>query len=93
MKRQILRQHSGAALVLAVTLGLWPGAATPLDSVDLTIASQDADLIAQIKSASLLWARRNETDAAAVDVFAGHSEPPTELRQMGCERSPLVEAR
>ncbi len=70
MKRQILRHHSRAALVLAVTLGLWPGAATPLDSVDLTIASQDADLIAQIKSASLLWARRNETDAAAVDVFA-----------------------
>ena len=70
MKRHILRRPFGAALAFAAGLAFWPGAAAPLDTVDLQVATEDGDLIDLIEGASLLWARRSETDAAAVDIFA-----------------------
>ncbi len=70
MKRQILRRNAGAALAFALITGFWPVAASPLESVNLNIAGENKDVVDLIKSASLLWARRSETDAAAVDVFA-----------------------
>ena len=70
MKCQILRHPVGAALSLGLAALFWPGAAAPLETVDLTVESQDGDLISLIEGASLLWARRDDADAAAVDVFA-----------------------
>ncbi len=70
MKRQILRKQSRNGLAVVVAFGLWPSLATPLENVDLNVAGGDKALVALIEDASLLWARRKETDAAAVEVFA-----------------------
>ncbi len=70
MKRTILRYHPGAVLALAMAMVLSPDAATPLETVNFTVTGSDSDLAALIRSNSLLWARRNEADAASVDVFA-----------------------
>lgn len=70
MKRHILRHRVGAAIALAVAFGLWPGQSFPLQTLDFVVATEDADLAKLLKAGSPLWARRNETDAAAVDVFA-----------------------
>lgn len=70
MKRDILRRTSGAALLIAIGVGFWPGAASPLETVTLDVSSDDASVVKLIKETSLLWAKRSESGAAAVDVFA-----------------------
>ncbi len=70
MRRHILRHPPGAALALAMAVVLLPVPAAPLESVTYTVAGDDTDLTLLVHANSLLWARRNETDAASVDVFA-----------------------
>ena len=69
MKRHILRHPIVAALAVGVTIGVWPGASQTLETVDMSVASQDETLIKLLKGASLLWARRNETEALPVEIF------------------------
>ena len=70
MHRQILRPRRAATLALAVAMAGFATAATPLETVDLAIESQNKALIALLQDASALWKRRKQTDAAPIDLFA-----------------------
>jgi translocation and assembly module TamA len=70
MTHQILRGTSKVALAVALGIWLWPTLATPLETVNLTVAGDDPALEALIKDASLLWARREAKNAPSAEVFA-----------------------
>lgn len=68
-RRRGALRHLPGALALAF-VAAWPGVASALDAVDLTVPGADAALLAQIRASSLVLEAQAEGRTAPVDLMA-----------------------